>query len=124
MSEVIINDLTRPHYKEFWKLIKNFNQLEQEMVIRTIPTELLELELDRRQKKCCDMVQQIYSVIETAEKENMFTNLDDLEAVCKAFRSITTKGQPITITPAQASDTERNGVKLILAQTEMESQDG
>lgn len=124
MSVPTINDLTKPHYKEFWKIVRNFNQLEQELCIRCIPTELLELELDRRHKVCVDMLQNIYTALDDAERENRLTSLDDLEAVCKSLRSITTKGQPITITPAQASDTERNGVKLILAQTEMESQDG
>lgn len=122
MSVPTINDLTKPHYKEFRKISKNFNQLEQELSLKSMKTGLLELELDRRRNACIDMIQNVYDVLREAESQNMLTYLDDLEAVCKSLRSITTKGQPLPITPAQASDTERNGVKLILAQGEGASQ--
>ena len=122
MNEIIINDRTTPHYKEFWKIVKNFNQLERELCLRAIPTELIEKELERRHKACVDMVQNIYSVLDNAEREDRLTTLDDLEIVCKALRNIT-KGQPITTTQ-QATNNPNERIDLILSQGEMESQDG
>lgn len=123
MSEATVTKLS-PHYREFYRIAKNFNQIEQELVLRTIPTELLELELDRRHADSVNMIQFVYNVLGNAEEEDKLSTLDDLEQVVKLLRRTMKKGRPTMTAPTQVNNAnERNGVSLILAHNLGESQD-
>jgi len=72
------------HYGEIYKICKNFSEPEKQLVVMTIPTPMLEAELERRSNHYSDMLDELYSILNNSSVET----LDQAEETVKALKTV------------------------------------
>lgn len=71
------------HYGEIYKICKNFSEDEKRLAVMTMPTKLLEEELDRRSNHYATIFDELFEVLEHSEIDT----LDNAEETLKTLRT-------------------------------------
>lgn len=76
--------MTGGHLGEIYKICRNFSNDERKVVLLTIPTKMLEEEIDRRSNHYSDMLASLYDILDNSNIDS----LDNAEATLKALREV------------------------------------
>ncbi len=72
------------HYGEIYKICKNFSEDEKRLAVMTMPTKLLEEELDRRSNHYATIFDELFEVLEHSEIDT----LDNAEETLKTLKTV------------------------------------
>lgn len=75
------------HLGEIYKICRNFSEDEKRLALMTMPTVMIEEELERRSTKCSGILDKIYGILENNNIETLDQAEETLKALIAALKS-------------------------------------